>query len=121
MHKQLVNHMYYNNLPFSFIIDGSTDITNNHYLIIYFKILENNIPIVCFYKLVETTSDVTAKGFFESIKQALYAEDVDLYGYFKKSLVGYVSDGENVMTGKEGGLITLSTPYIVWRIESIWL
>lgn len=106
MHKQLVNHMYYNNLPFSIIIDGSTDITNNHYLIIYFQILENNIPIVCFYKLVETTSDVTAKGFFGSIKQALYAEDVDLYGYFKKNLVGYVSDGENVMTGKEGGLIS---------------
>lgn len=106
MHKQLVDYMFYSNLPFSIIIDGSTDKSNNHYLIIYFQLLENDVPILCFYKLVETSSTVTAKGYFESIQKAMYTEDVDFYGYFKKHLVGYVSDGEKVMSGKEGGLIS---------------
>lgn len=106
MHQQLIDYMYYNDLPFSIILDGSTDITNSHYLIIYFQILENNSPSVVFYKLVETTSVVTAKGYFETIKNSFYEENVDFYAYFKKNLVGYISDGESTMAGREGGLIS---------------
>lgn len=106
MHKSLIYHMLSENLPFSMIIDGSTDSTESHYLIIYFQILEHNVPVVCFYRLVETTSDLTAKGLFKSITDAMKSEEVDFYKYFRNNLVGYISDGERVMTGKEGGVIS---------------
>lgn len=59
---------------------------------------------MCFYKLVETSADVTARGFFSSIKNAFLAEEKDFYSYFKQNLVGYASDGEAVMSGKSNGL-----------------
>lgn len=106
MHRQLIDHMVSENLPFSIIIDGSTDISESHYLIIYFQIFEENVPVICFYRLLETSSDVTALGFFNTITNALKSEERDLYDYFRHNLVGYVSDGENVMTGVVGGLIS---------------
>lgn len=64
MHKLLLKHMISKNLPFSIILDGSTDKQGNKYIIIYFQILENNIPVMCFYRLVEASSDVTANGLY---------------------------------------------------------
>lgn len=39
MHSQLIRHMISKNLPFSIIIDGSTDSAENKFFIIYFQIL----------------------------------------------------------------------------------
>lgn len=106
MHRQFINHMLSENLPFSIIIDGSTDISESHYLIVYFQILERNVPSICFYRLIETSSDVTASGYFNSIINAMKSEERNLYDYFRHNLIGYVSDGEHVMTGVAGGLIS---------------
>lgn len=106
MHRQLLQHMLSKNLPFSIILDGSCDNTDNHYMIIYFQILENNVPSVVFYRLVETSSDVTALGYFNTITEKFKSEESDFYNYFKENLVGYISDGENVMMGENGGLIS---------------
>lgn len=78
MHKLLIEHMISANVPFSVIIDGSTDSVGNKYLIMYFQILENIIPIMCFYRLIEASSDITAKGFYESISTAFQSEKQDL-------------------------------------------
>lgn len=107
MHKAMINHIMSKNLPFSIIIDGSTDATESHMLIIYFQILENNVPVVCFYRLLETSSDRTAAGLFKTIKDAMISEENDLFSYFKRNLVGYASDGERVMSGHLGGLISI--------------
>lgn len=107
MHRLLLSHMLSKNLPFSIIIDGSTDSQETHYLIIYFQILEKDIPVVCFYKLVETSTDSTAQGYLNTIKTAFESEASDFYSYFKRNLVGYASDGEPVMSGATGGLIAL--------------
>lgn len=81
MHMLFLNHMISKNLPFSIIIDGSTDSAETKFLIIYFLILENNIPVMCFYRLVETTSDVTAIGFYiKNVCAQLYLpHQVDLF------------------------------------------
>lgn len=106
MHSLLLKHMLSKNLPFSIILDGSTDSQENKYLIVYIQILENNIPVMCFYRLIEASSDVTAKGLYESISKAFESENVDFSGYMKRNLVGYVSDGEPVMSGHRGGLLS---------------
>lgn len=106
MHRLFINHMLAKNLPFSIIMDGSTDSTGSHYLIVYFQILENDIPTVCFYRLIESTSDRTAKGIFDTLLSALQKEEKDLLPYFKRNLVGYASDGEPVMSGARGGVLS---------------
>lgn len=100
MHKLLLNYMLSENLPFSIIVDGSSDITDNHYLSIYFQILDNNVPAIVFYKLVELSVDVTGEGIYKSVRDALQSEDVYLFNYFRNNLVGYASDGEPTMTGR---------------------
>lgn len=107
MHQRLLKHMLSEQLPFSIIVDGSSDISDNHYLSIYFQILEKNVPVVVFYKLVELSSDVTAQGIYTSVKTALQNEDVDLLNYFRTNLVGFASDGEPTMSGQNNGLIAL--------------
>lgn len=76
-------------------------------MIIYLQILEENVPTVCFYKLVGTSSDRTAKGLYKSIRDAMIEEERDFFNYFKRNLVGYASDGERVMSGTANGLISL--------------
>lgn len=106
MHRQLIDHMISKNSPFSIIIDGSTDAQDNKYLIVYLQILENNIPIVVFYGLIEGSSDVTANGLYESISNAFRSEKRDFSNYVRHNLVGYASDGEAVMSGQQGGLVS---------------
>ena len=106
MHNLMLQHMVSRDLPFTIILDGSDDITDSHFMIVYFQILENDVPVMCFYRLIETTSDVSALGYFNSIKKAMLEEKVPIYDYFQRNLVGYVSDGAPVMIGSEGGLIS---------------
>lgn len=60
-----------------------------------------------FYKLVELSSDVTAKGIFETVRNAFQAEGVDFLSYFKENLVAFASDGEPTMAGQNNGLVAL--------------
>lgn len=105
MHKLLLNHMLSKNLSFSIIVDGSSDISDFHYLSVYFQILYENVPVIAFYKLIELTLDVTGEGIYNSIKQAFLSEKVDFFSYFKRNVVGYASDGEPTMAGKKSGVI----------------
>lgn len=89
MHRQLLQ-------PFSIIIDGSCDNTDTHYLIVYFQILENDVPSVVFYRLVETSSDVTALGYFKSLTEVLKSEEIDSYSYFKENLIGFIYQTEKM-------------------------
>lgn len=107
MHKMLMKHIVSKNFPFSIIVDGSTDSSDVHYMSMFFQILEENVPVVVFYKLVELSSDVTAKGIYTSIQNAFKSEDLDFLSYFRQNLVGYASDGEPVMAAKNNGLIAL--------------
>lgn len=105
MHEKMIEHMLSKNSPFSIIIDGS-DLNGLHYLIVYFQVLENNTPVVAFYRLIQTSSDITGEGLFKVLKNAIIEEKHDLFSYFKKNLIGYSSDGAYVMTGPRKGLIS---------------
>lgn len=63
--------------------------------------MENNIPIVVFYGLTETSSDITANGLYTSISSTFNSEEKDFSNYLKHNLVGYASDGEAVMAGQK--------------------
>lgn len=62
--------------------------------------MENNIPIVVFYGLTETSSDITANGLYTSISSTFNSEEKDFSNYLKHNLVGYASDGEAVMASQ---------------------
>ncbi len=81
--------------PISLILDGSTDASNNHYIICFFQLLENNFPVIHFYKLIPLEDDETAKGIFAAIKNQW---DVDgITTFMKENLVAYASDGAPVV------------------------
>lgn len=43
----------------------------------------------------------------QCIQNAFESEDLDFLSYYRQNLVGYASDGEPVMAGKNNGLIAL--------------
>lgn len=57
MHKNIMSYVVSKNYPVSIILDGSTDSSEKHYLIVYFQTIEENIPIVYFYKLIPTSDN----------------------------------------------------------------
>lgn len=105
MHTLLLRHMLSENLPFAMIVDGSSDISDFHYLSIYFQILDGNVPVIVFYKLIQLSLDVTGEGIYKSVMKSFQSESVDFIKYFQDNLVGYASDGEPTMSGKHNGLI----------------
>lgn len=70
----------------------------------YFQAIEEDSPVIYFYKLIPTSTDETAEGFYKSLRNAIVDEERDLFSYLKNNLVGYGSDGASVMLGKYGGL-----------------
>lgn len=119
MHRRLIDHLLSKNSPVSIILDGSTDVSFRHFLIVYFQAMEDNVPIVYFYKLVETADDETAAGYFNSLKRSFIEEERDLYGYLKSNLIGFASDGASVMMGRNHGLITFFQSYVDNPIYSV--
>lgn len=57
--------------------------------------------------LVQMFRDHTAKAHFDRLIEEVSSEKYDFLNYFKRNMVGFVSDGAIVMTGKHGGLVTL--------------
>jgi len=64
MHKTLIQHIVAKHSPVSIILDTSTDVGQNHYLIVYFQALENGFPVVYFYKLIKLDADETSAALF---------------------------------------------------------
>lgn len=102
MHETLMKHLVAKNSPVSIILDGSTDISRTHNMIVYFLAVEDHTPVMYFYKLIECSLDQSANGFFIALKDAFSKEKVDFIQYLKNNLIGYISDGAPVMLGKNG-------------------
>ena len=69
------------------ILDGSTDSSSNHVLSVSFQTLENNKPVVHFYKLINMGFSATAKDHVDAIGKA-FTEDL-LLDDMKELLVGW--------------------------------
>lgn len=119
MHEILVKHLIESASPFSLILDTSSDIEGRHYIITYFQALEDNTPIVYFYKLIEMSADLSAKAHFDLIVKAITEEKQDLLKYFKSKMVGFASDGAAVMTGRINGLAVQMRTYVTNPIYAV--
>ncbi len=104
MHKKLVDFfkLRYGFDPVSLIVDGSTDVKQNHYLITYLQVLDNNNPLVYFYRLLPMRQGETAQDILDTILNAW--EEDGIKEYMKSNLIGYGADGASVMMGKHKGL-----------------
>lgn len=76
MHETLMKHLVSKNSPVSIILDGSTDLSRTHSMIVYFLAVEDHTPVMYFYKLVECSLDQSAEGFFKALKDAFSKEKV---------------------------------------------
>ena len=106
MHEILLTNLVkYSDIPISTILDSSTDNSGRHYLIVLFQTLEEERPIVYFYRLIHLDMDESADGLCNSLITSIQNENLDLYSYLKRNLIGFASDGASVMLGKHNGLI----------------
>lgn len=104
MHNTMIDTLLNKNVPISIIVDGTTDSSRIHYLIVYFQTIENDNPVIYFYRLLEV-NDESALGLFTIITQAWEKEKGDFVNYMKRNLIGFASDGASVNLGRSGGLV----------------
>ena len=92
MHERLLNYLLSANKPFSILLDGSNDLTKNHYLSVLFQTLDKDDNIVVyFYRLVNLKNDETARGM---MRELLWWFNHDgLTKFVQNNLVAYSSDG----------------------------
>ncbi|XP_021357227.1 zinc finger protein 862-like [Mizuhopecten yessoensis] len=88
---------------FSIFCDGSTDNSEVEKELIMVKVLVDFYPRMKFLKLAQP-ANTKAQGVLDAIDKAF--EEIGLQDY-KQKLVGFCSDGANVMMGKKKGVISL--------------
>lgn len=121
MHKTLLEALVKNNYPCSLIIDGSTSIGLYHYLTVLLQTLENERPVVYFYRLIDVGQDSSATGLMNVFESSLSKEKIDITAYLKRNLVGFGADGASVNLGRKGGFIVKLNEFVGGReIYSVW-
>ena len=97
-----INYEGIDNPSLAITLDGSTDPRQNHCLIVYLQAIEENRPVMFFYRLLAIGTDETAEGLLNVLKAAF--EEDGITNIIKKNLISYVSDGAAVMMGVHEGL-----------------
>lgn len=69
MHEILIEYLTENKMPISIIVDDTTDLSTVHYKIVYFQTMEDNRPVIYFYKLIELKAE-TGEAHFEAVRSA---------------------------------------------------
>lgn len=80
MHNTFVKSLLEKNVPVSIIIDGTSDSSRNHYLIVYFQTIENDNPVIYFYRLLEV-NDESSLGLYTLITEAWNNEEGNFLEY----------------------------------------
>ena len=95
MRKRLLNHLRNTNSPISIILDGTTDYSSQHFIIVYFSAIENNRNQHYFYDLLSVGLEEDS----ETLKKILFKkfEDDNILDLIQNNLVGYTSDGAHTM------------------------
>jgi hypothetical protein len=104
MHEALVDHILKTDTKFSIIMDASTDMKNKHYLVVLFQCLEENTPVIYFYKILETGVDETADGLTKTLMDQIRKEKPAFLDHFKRHLFGFAVDGAAVNLGVKNGI-----------------
>lgn len=104
-HEISIDYLIENKNPISLIVDDTTDMSNNHFKIVYFQTIEDTNPVIYFYRLIETKSESGISG-FEAIRNGFMAEKrTEFHIYMQKNLVGFASDGAPANVGQHSGTI----------------
>lgn len=103
--KNLLTHAQACNMPLGLLLDGSQKEGGDHVMSISMITMQDNLPYTMFYRLLDYSKDMSAKGILSVIVAALKEDDI--YDLVKNSLYGISSDGAAVMIGEKAGFITL--------------
>ena len=98
MHNRLLDHIRTSPYPISIIVDGSTDVSNNHLLAILIQTLEDDMPMNYYYALIKLETDESAESQTEALIDKLTKDNI--YDAVQNKIISFVSDGASVMTGK---------------------
>lgn len=120
MHLTLLKTIKEKNYPCSLIVDTSTSIGLYHYLTVLIQTLENERPVIYFYRLIEVGEDSSADGLLRALKGAIYSEDIDIMPSLKDNVVGFGSDGASVNLGRRGGFVIKLQEFLRKNLYTIW-
>lgn len=104
MHNILIQYIKTKKMPFSILIDTSTDQRNRNYMFIFIRTVENFWPVSYFYRSIHIQSE-TSSALLDSVSNALREDG--LYDSFTSNCYAIATDGAPVMQGKKGGLAKL--------------
>ena len=96
---KLLSHLVTNKIKTSLLIDESTDPQHKNLLVIMIQGLEDNMPMLWTYSLIQVT-DGSGEGIFNAILKEW--EKDGLTEYFRENLISFVCDGasKNLGSGK---------------------
>lgn len=99
-HEKLVDDLK-SSSGFSILCDKATDATMNKVFCVNVRFVNgNNNPVTRFYRLIPV-EEGDAAGLFSSLQNAMKKDDLHW-----SQVVGYASDGENLMQGANDSLLT---------------
>lgn len=121
-HNQLINRLTHNfasHIPLSLILDGSKDNTGRHFMSISIVTLHLNQPVTYFYRIINYSDDLSARGIVTKVVEALRKDMI--YDIVKIDLKGVGTDGAAVMLSQNKGFIGLiRTEFERGNIYSVW-
>ena len=118
MHKNLILYLKSTTPPVTIMIDECSDKSDHNYLVVLLQAPERNRPVVYFYALLRTTSDLSGDGLATLIKDKLEYDGVSMY--FREHLRAFTSDGASVLQGKFNGVCQKLDAFSVHKIVCIW-
>ena len=134
MHLQLVTHLCSEESGhLSLIVDSTTDVRGNHYMITYIRAMEydrdpenGNLllvrPVVYFYKMIYLDFFEDSDALLRSITDAVRYDSISVPDFekkFKAKLIAFSSDGASVMQGKHNGLSRKLEQYVNRSLVSV--
>ena len=118
MHENLLEHLRTENPPVSLMCDESTDQSEHNYMIMLLQAPEKNRPMIYFYRLARTTSDLSAHGLTDLILSQF--EKDDMTEFFKENLHGLTSDGAGVFRGKVNSVCVHMNEFTHHKLYCKW-
>lgn len=104
-HDQLVNTLKDRNEPVGILVDGSDSRNKNQMFSVYIVTLEGNVPHAYFYRILNVSTDLTARGMLESLLEAFEGDGI--LDFMRTKLFAISFDGASVMMNHENSFDNL--------------
>ena len=120
-HKRLLKHLTEQNLPFSFMVDATTN-RNVGFLVCLIQTLERDRPVLYFWRLIRLTRSESGLHMMQDIEKSIDTDDrinPGFKSFFKNNLIALISDRGSPMVGHRIGLIAQITNYVGHHVQSV--